>query len=361
MGNFSWLLIIPILVVLVVVHEFGHFLSARFFGVKVEEFGIGLPPRIVGREWKGTLWSLNWIPLGGFARMKDENSGGDAPDSFQTKPAYARAIILLGGIVFNLVFAALIFATIFAVYGAAGNQERVYVGQISANSPAQQAGWQVGDQIIRVGDQPVDSQQQLTTAITTALDKPVAVVLRRDGRDFTTTITPRGPQSRPEGEGATGIRVASEAVVARESMVQAIPDGFREVGAATVAIFGGLVQLVRGTAPGGVSNVTGPIGIAQTVSEIVQQATIPLWVVIARLMALISINLAIFNLLPIPALDGGRLVFVLIEMARRGKRVPPEREGMVHVIGMAVLLTLFVLVAFLDIQRIIDGRSILPR
>ncbi len=143
MGNFTWLLIVPILAVLVTVHEFGHFFAARFFGVAVEEFGIGLPPRIIGRKWRGTLWSLNAIPLGGFARMKDENTSGDADDSFQTKPAYARAIILIAGIVFNFIFAALLFAFIFAVHGAPSDKEKVLVGDVVAGTPAQQAGWQV--------------------------------------------------------------------------------------------------------------------------------------------------------------------------------------------------------------------------
>ena len=143
---------------------------------------------------------------------------------------------------------------------------------------------------------------------------------------------------------------------------RAIPHGFGETVRGIGDIYGGLVRLdsrARSRAASAMS--PGPIGIAQVVGEVVQQATIPVWVVIFNLTAFISINLGILNLLPIPALDGGRLLFVVIEWVRRGKRVPPEREGMVHLIGMAVLLTIFVLVAFVDIQRLLDGRSILPR
>jgi regulator of sigma E protease len=360
-GNFSWLLIVPILAVLVTVHEFGHFFAARFFGVKVEEFGIGLPPRIVGRMWKGTLWSLNAIPLGGFARMKDENTSGAAPDSFQTKPAYARAIILVAGIVFNFIFAALLFAIIFAAYGAPSNRETVSIGDVVAGTPAQAAGWQAGDQFIRIGGHEITSQQDLSDAIKAAAGTPVQVELRRNGQIVTTTVTPRLPNETPDGQGSTGIRVAAQSVVVREPVWRAVPDGFKQTAQGIGDIYGGLVRLVRGEQPGGVDNLTGPVGIAQVVGEVVQQATIPVWVVILNLTAFISINLGILNLLPIPALDGGRLLFVVIEWVRRGKRVPPEREGMVHLIGMAVLLTIFVLVAFLDIQRILDGRSILPR
>jgi regulator of sigma E protease len=143
---------------------------------------------------------------------------------------------------------------------------------------------------------------------------------------------------------------------------QAVPNGFKEMFGGMGAIYSGLAHLVRGDQPGGVTgNLAGPAGIAQVVGQVVQEATIPAWVVVFQLTAFISINLGIINLLPIPALDGGRLLFVVIEWVRRGKRVPPEREGLVHLIGMAVLLTLFVLVTFLDVQRIIDGRSILPR
>ena len=361
MSNFSWLLIIPILAVLVTVHEFGHFFAARFFGVTVEEFGLGLPPRIVGRRWRGTLWSLNWIPLGGFARMKDENTSGAAPDSFQTKPAYARAIILIAGITFNFIFAGLLFALIFSVYGAPSDKEKVFVGQVEANSPAQAAGWQVGDQIIRVGQRTIDAQPALSDAISASTGQTVTVALRRGGQEIITTVRPRPPAEVPAGQGATGIRVESEKLVAREPVWRAVPHGFGEVFAGIGAIFGGLVSIINGSQPGGVSNFTGPIGIGQVVNEVVREATIPVWVVVLNLTAFISINLGILNLLPIPALDGGRLLFVLIEWVRRGKRVPPEREGMVHLIGMAVLLAIFVLVAFVDIQRIVDGRSILPR
>ncbi len=361
MGNFSWLLIVPILAVLVTVHEFGHFFAARFFGVAVEEFGIGLPPRIVGRVWKGTLWSLNAIPLGGFARMKDENTSGAAPDSFQTKPASARAIILIAGIVFNFIFAALLFAIIFAVHGAPSNKEIVSIGDVVAGTPAQAAGWQPGDQFVRIGGRDITSQQDLSDAIKAAAGTPVRVELRRDGQTITTTVTPRLPEQTPDGQGSTGIRVSAQSVALREPVWRAIPDGFRETARGIGDIYVGLARLVRGQQQGGVDNVTGPIGIAQVVGEVVQQATIPVWVVILQITAFISINLGILNLLPIPALDGGRLLFVLIEWVRRGKRVPPEREGMVHLIGMAVLLTIFVLVAFVDIQRILDGRSILPR
>ncbi len=361
MGNLSWLLIVPILAVLVTVHEFGHFLAARFFGVEVEEFGIGLPPRIIGRRWKGTLWSLNAIPLGGFARMKDENTSGDAADSFQTKPAYARAIILIAGIVFNFIFAALLFAIIFAVHGVPSDKEIVSIGDVVAGTPAQAAGWQAGDQFLRIGGRDITTQQELSDAIKAAAGTPVPVELLRHGQTITTTVTPRLPDQVPSGQGSTGITVSAQAVAVREPVWRAIPDGIRETGRGIADIYTGLVRLVRGQQPGGVNNITGPIGIAQVVGEVVQQATIPVWVVIFNLTAFISINLGILNLLPIPALDGGRLLFVVIEWVRRGKRVPPEREGMVHLIGMAVLLTIFVLVAFVDIQRILDGRSILPR
>jgi regulator of sigma E protease len=360
-GNFSWLLIVPILAVLVTVHEFGHFFAARFFGVAVEEFGIGLPPRIVGRMWRGTLWSLNAIPLGGFARMKDENTSGAAPDSFQTKPAYARAIILIAGIVFNFIFAALLFAIIFAAYGAPSGRETVSIGDVVAGTPAQAAGWQAGDQFVRIGGREITSQQDLSDAIKAAAGTPVQVELRRDGQLVTTTVTPRLPEQTPNGQGSTGISVSAQSVVVREPVWRAVPDGFKQTAQGIGDIYSGLVRLVRGQQPGGVDNLTGPVGIAQVVGEVVQQATIPVWVVVLNLTAFISINLGILNLLPIPALDGGRLLFVVIEWVRRGKRVPPEREGMVHLIGMAVLLTIFVLVAFLDIQRILDGRSILPR
>lgn len=360
MGNFSWILIVPILAVLVIVHEFGHFLTARYFGVKVEEFGVGLPPRIIGREWKGTLWSLNWIPLGGFARMKDENTAGEAQDSFQVKPAYARAIILLGGIIFNFIFAGILFAVSFAGFGVSSPGQAV-IETVAPNTPAQMAGWQPGDTITSIDGKAIQKYDDVGPSLNAALDRSIPVVIQRNGQTITTTVTPSRARSEAK-QGATGIQLKQQLVYRKEPVLQAIPDGFAEVGRATGSILGGLVSLFRGTIPGGIAgNVSGPIGIAQAVGEAVSTSPIPGWVTVARLTALISLNLAIFNLLPIPALDGGRLLFVFIEIIRRGRRVSPEREGMVHVIGMAVLLSIFVLVAFLDIQRIFDGRSVLPR
>jgi regulator of sigma E protease len=362
LGSFTWLLIVPILAVLVTVHEFGHYLAARFFGVAVEEFGLGLPPRIIGRKWKGTLWSLNAIPLGGFASMKDENSGGTAPDSFQTKPAHARAIILLAGIIFNFLFAAILFAIIFSTYGAPTDEVKVRVGTVVAGTPAEQAGWRPGDEFVRVNGQTITAQDDLKKVMDASAGQTVQVDLRRDGQMITTTIVPRRPDEIPQGQGATGITVDSVYAVQRQPVWKAVPNGFREMVSGIGAIYSGLAHLVRGDQPGGISgNLAGPAGIAQVVGQVVREATIPAWVVVFQITAFISINLGIINLLPIPALDGGRLLFVIIEWVRRGKRVPPEREGMVHLIGMAVLLTIFVLVTFLDIQRIIDGRSILPR
>jgi regulator of sigma E protease len=345
------------------------------------------------------------------------------------------------GIVFNFLFAALLFSVIFASQGTPTGEEHLTASRVDPNTPAQAAGWQPGDRIVRIGDSPIRNQDDFQNAIMAAAGKPVQVQVVRSGQTIATTFTPpiahiaiasvsantpaavagwqkgdaivaingqqiqsRDELSRaidasagqpvqieilrngqtiettvtprrnpPTGQGplgvtidtslsaSTGLAITITDVYKRESIWRAVPHGFGELFSGIGSIIGGLIGIVRGRVPGGVSNLTGPIGIGQVVNEVVKQATLPLWVVIGNLTAFISINLGILNLLPIPALDGGRLLFVIIEWVRRGKRVPPEREGLVHLIGMAVLLAIFVLVAFVDIQRILDGRSILPR
>src|SRR5262249_25499811 len=157
-------------------------------------------------------------------RMKDENSGGTAPDSFQTKPAYARAIILVAGIVFNFLFAALIFAFIFATYGAPTNEVTVRVGSVVSGTPAEQAGWRSVEVFVSVDGQTITSQDDLKRAIDGASGRPIQAQLRRDGQIITTTITPRRPEAIPEGQGATGISVDSQYAVKRQPVWEAVPN-----------------------------------------------------------------------------------------------------------------------------------------
>ena len=537
-GLLLGLLIIPILAILIIAHELGHFFAARSVGVTVEEFGIGLPPRAKGWRWKGVLWSLNWIPFGGFVRVKGEDASDVSPDSMNAKAPLQRAWFLVAGPLMNFVVAILLSFALIAFQGIPSEASHIYIGQVAADSPAAGAGWQPGDAIVAVGGEEITSASQLQSLIRQYSGEETTVTILRGGETIETTVTPR--KNPPANQGATGITMGeginsivkfteveagspAEAAGLRtgdvlvavdgvtvDSHVQAqsllqnaqgstVPVVVKRDGAevaltlaipATSIVVTGVgtdtpaedAQLFRGdrltaidgeaitdgtslqttlldhagqevtvtvdrvvTAAGGgtetraidvtlaipeiaddenpltviginagepsvfsvigtdavVSNVyedvslgqivpqtwdqfwsivtgtydgvgkivtgevstdqlTGPIGMGQLTSEVLSSAATPMWVSLAQIMMVISISLGAMNLLPLPALDGGRLLFVLIEILRGGKKIAPEKEGMVHLTGMVILLGLMFFVAFGDVSRLFDGSSIIP-
>jgi regulator of sigma E protease len=434
------LLIIPILTFLIFVHELGHYTMARRAGVKVEEFGFGLPPRIWGIQRGDTLWSINWIPLGGFVRVLGEDGKDKSERSMQAKTAGQRALFLGAGSIMNFITA---FVLIFILLVAHGERtSNVYITDVAQDSPALEGGLEAGDRVISINGDRVASTGAFRDATTDNLGSDMTLTVLRDGVEKVTTITPR--EHPPVGQGAAGVSIADvsladivvhklpagsiaasyfeegdrivsvggievvdsisyrfaisrqlgqsvEAIVNRDGsnvpIIVNLPanlgDGDEELGAEMIAkvkfeavnplraipmafteffdfirmLFDGLVMILNGEVP--LSQVAGPIGMGQLTSEIVQQSSVPGWVAILTITIVLSLNLAILNLLPLPALDGGRLMFVAIEVLRRGKRVAPEKEGLVHMVGLVVLLTLMVAVAFVDIDRIISGGSLL--
>lgn len=443
------LYIIPILAVLIIVHELGHFFAARLCGVKVEEFGIGIPPRVYGKERNGVMWSINAIPFGGFVRVKGEDAGDMSDDSMNSKPPLQRAFFLTAGVFMNLLLAIVLMIAVIGFQGVPHSSVYIYnqPGSVAAGSPAAKAGWMPGDRIVRMNGETVEEIEDVATFTRSHAGEEITVIIERAGQFFETTVIPR--ENPPEGEGAVGInltdftvgnltieqvvsgspaeaaglqvgdtiteingRVVTDAfvldtelrrfsgydvpiVVARgedrlatelsvpliegtadpllltgldtltftpiyESVpaLQVIPRGFQEAWDTTVQMLSGLKQLFTSTDT--LRDVSGPIGMAQATGEIVEASSLPLWVTLAQLSILLSLNLAILNLLPFPALDGGRLVFVILEMLRGGRKIAPEKEGLVHFAGIVVLLGIMFVVAFSDIQRLIDGRSFIP-
>lgn len=527
----EYLAIVPILAFLIVIHELGHFFAARSVGVTVEEFGLGLPPRVKGWKWRGTLWSLNLLPIGGFVRVKGEDANDREPGSMQNTSPWARMWFLLAGPLMNLLAAIVISIILVATTGT--QIEGAFIGRVEPNSPAQQASWQPGDRIVAVDGQDVGSTQDAIDIVNANRGDEITVIIQRGSETLETKVTPR--ENPPAGQGSTGIsfgdgrmsdvRVKSiredsaaakaglqngDSIIAIngveiEAMAQAIgimdaaigtdisvtyersgqqttvqmavppaslavtgvtpespvanaglyetdeinsingkpittgqqfigdivtasngevelgytrhtddgpveltatllvpdvtklensqvlaniglsllqPSGFNELGIVPVGevryesvpmsqvipegwhqftyLISGTVDALRLTFSGGASldSFVGPIGMGQMTGELLDQAEGNVLPILLNLTMLISISLGLFNLLPIPALDGGRLVFVIIEILRGGKRVPPEKEGAVHMVGMLVLLGLIFFIAFGDVSRIIDGESI---
>jgi regulator of sigma E protease len=354
--------IVPILGVLILVHEFGHFFAARLVGIRVEEFGLGLPPRLYGYQAKsGVIYSLNWIPFGGFVKMYGQDDlrvdGGAAygDDSFISKTPLQRAFVLVAGVIMNLLLALLIFTVIAAGHGR--GVAEVSIGQVVADTPAAAAGWQPNDRLISVAGEPITDLRQLRELIERYAGREMTWVLDRGGQQITTTVVPR--ENPPEGQGRTGVTLQSTTVRYDRVPIWSAPiEGVRLAWETFTLQIEGLKQLISGAVSP--SDLAGPVGMGQLTGEIVERSTLPLWVTLANLAGFLSLNLFILNLLPFPALDGGRLVFVILEMLRGGRKIAPEREGMVHFVGLMVLLTLMFVIGFSDIMRLVRGDSFIP-
>lgn len=358
--NSLW--IVPILGVLILVHELGHFFAARAVGIRVEEFGLGLPPRLWGYQARnGVIYSLNWIPFGGFVKMYGQDDlrvdGGAAygPDSFVSKTPLQRAFVLVAGVLMNLLLALIIFMVIAAGHGRAVTE--VAIGEVVPDTPAAAAGWQPNDRLISVGGQSVQDLRQLRGVIERYAGREMTVVLERNGQRITSTVVPR--ENPPAGQGRTGVSLLGNTVGYERVPVWKSPvEGVKLAWETFTLQIEGLKQLVAGQfSP---RDLAGPIGMGQLTGEIVQRSTVPLWVTLSNLAGFLSLNLFILNLLPFPALDGGRLVFVLLELVRGGRKIAPEREGMVHFVGLMVLLALMFVIGFSDIMRLVRGDSFIP-
>jgi regulator of sigma E protease len=443
-GLINGLYIVPILAILILVHEIGHFVAARLIGVKVEEFGIGIPPRIKGWRRNGVLWSVNWIPFGGFVKVLGEDGKASEPESINAKSPAKRAFFLVAGSAMNFLLA---FVLMILVVGFQGiSRSNIYIASVVPGSPAEAAGWEAGDRIVEVAGVPVESSTDVGQRAREFSGNPLSVVVERNGELVETSVVPR--VNPPAGEGPTGVGITDsplsdatvEATTATSPASQAglqpgdrivavgseqisdpyalqfaltsasgstvplevvrggeqttvslvvpdldtegdlleqlgldlaikprfdrvplgsiIPVGVAQAWEQSGQMLAGIRDLVTGRAP--LDQIAGPLGMGQITSEIVSASPLPLWVTLAQLAILLSLNLAVLNLLPLPALDGGRLLFVIVEVLRGGKKLAPEREGIVHVAGLILLLGFMVIVLVLDALRIYEGRSFLP-
>jgi regulator of sigma E protease len=443
-GLINGLYIIPILAILIIVHEIGHFIAARGIGAKVEEFGIGIPPRVKGWRRNGVLWSLNWIPFGGFVKvLGDDGKSGD-PGSINTKSPLQRAIFLIAGSAMNILLAFLLMIAVVGLQGV--SKSNIYIASVVAGSPAEAAGWEAGDRVVEVGGAAIESSADVGRQARAFAGKPMSVVVERDGQLIETKVVPRA--NPPANEGPTGVgindvvvadanvsavapnspaakaglkpgdklvKVGSEQIrdafslqfaltqasgsdvaveverggatqtftlavpkldpegdlltqlgltasikpqFTRVPLGSVIPVGISQAWEQTGQMLAGIADLLTGRAP--LNQIAGPLGMGQITSEIVSESPLPLWVTLSQLAILLSLNLAVLNLLPLPALDGGRLLFVVVEVLRGGKKLAPEREGVVHFTGLVLLLGVMVIIFVLDALRIHEGRSFLP-
>ena len=397
-GAPAWLLIFPVLLFLVFVHELGHFVTAKLFGIKVTEFGFGFPPRIFGIRRGETVYSVNWLPLGGFVKMVGEEDPTE-PRSFARQPPGKRAVVLVAGSFMNLVVPVVIFTVLLMLPHDTLVGGNVMIGTVAPGSPAQEAGLRAGDTILQVNGENVSSPGELVDRVKSSLDVPTELTVRRGAMisglgsspefavNEVVTLVPRAepPRYRVVEQVADPATEVSAADARRydldlevgDTMVQgpvgvtiglvnpriesttdpiwaAVPRSFTTIWDVLVFTKNGLSEgLSTGTNPG----LAGPVGIAQATGEIVDELGI-MWVL--QLTALLSISLGIINILPIPALDGGRLTFVVLEWVRGGKRVSPKREGLVHLVGFVLIIGLVLMISYYDVIRLLNGESILP-
>jgi regulator of sigma E protease len=340
--NILWFL--PILSVMMFVHELGHFITARLSGITVQEFGFGLPPRIWGYKARnGVIYSINWIPFGAFVKMLGEEDP-TAPGSFASKPRGIRALVLVAGSAMNFLLAVVAFAMVFVV-GVPGvpPDGAVTIAEVADSSPAQAAGLQAGDVIVSFDGQPVNVQS-FRDATQSHLDQSVQIGFNRGDQTQTTTLTPRS--NPPDGQGAVGIVISGGLV--HLNPLAALWQGFLQAVRVIGLTLSVPAMLLQGTIAPSDARLVGLVGMAQATSETVSYvADTGFWYPLFFLTGLFSAGLAIANMLPIPALDGGRLFFVLLEWIR-GRRIPPEREAAYHFVGIVVLLTIMVIISFND-------------
>lgn len=340
--------------VVVFIHELGHLIAAKRNGIIVEEFGLGYPPRLFKvMERGGTEYTINAIPFGGFARMRGEDDPTD-PGSFAAASRGARFMTLVAGPLMNFLLAFVLFAILSLVQGMPdASKPGAVVDGLVPGAPAEQAGLQVGDRITAADGQAINTMQDLQTYTQAHLGQPVVyTVARADGQTVDITATPR--QNPPPDEGALGIRIGT--AMRPTFFHEALITGARTIGTIVYSTFAIPANLIREGRPISEAGFMGPVGIAATTGQFVRLgiSTDSLLPTLLYFVGVISAALGLTNLLPIPALDGGRILFLIVE-AVRGRRIEPAREGMVHLIGFGLLLLLVGLLTVREISSLING------
>jgi regulator of sigma E protease len=348
--------------VLVLVHELGHFLTAVWLGIKVEEFGLGYPPRArVLFVRNGVSYTLNWLPIGGFVRFGSEGESIYGVGSLAAAAPWRKILVLVAGPLMNLVLACAIFIGLYLVQGVPTAFDGAKISTVYADTPAARAGFQNGDMLVELAGQPIKTTLSILPQIGKEnTGKTIPAVVERAGQRVTLTVTPGAWRDEQQGEHiGFGFAYGPNVRNVQTGLLNAITSGVSYTFQVLGAFLDGLRTLLLslfGMAKAPEGGVTGVVGMARGTGEIIQSDGL---VGFLRWSALISLNLFLINLLPIPALDGSHIVFSLIEIARRGKKVPPDKEAMVHAFGFVVLMGLMVLITISDVANWLRGGSVL--
>lgn len=342
--------------VLIFVHELGHFLVAKYYGVGVEAFSLGFPPKLISKKVGETDYRISIIPLGGYVKLVGENPGEEVPPekqarSFSHRPLRQRSAIVAAGPVFNLLFAIIALSLVFTFTGLP--YFKAEIGGVQPGSPAEEAGLQKGDLVLSINGQEVARWEDLSRLILSSGDEPLEVKFRRGGQDLQVALQPRTMEtSNIFGEKVSarliGVSAPDHYEIERVDPLSAWWHGLTysyRILEVTVVSIG---KLITQKVP--LNSLGGPIMIAQVAGNQAKQGPAQL----IHFMAVLSINLALLNILPIPMLDGGHLLFFLVE-AVRGKPVSIKQREIAQAIGLTALLTLMFVVFYHDILRVLGS------
>ncbi len=376
-----------ILSILVLIHELGHFFAAKKFGIKVEEFGFGLPPRLFGIKKGETMYSINWLPIGGFVKLYGEDEAGagrpvlsskykvssikkdkilntkykihntSVERAFFARPIWQRAVVVVAGVLMNFLLSVVIISYIFGVAGVRVPGDKVIVTDVVKGSPAGVAGIREGDVVEAINGIKITSTEKLINITKEHLSREITLQVKsKKAKIKNIKLIPR--KNYPKTEGPMGVAISQNVELKKYPWYEAPIIGTKEALNTSRLLVLGLGKLgynlvTQGKAPEGVA---GPVGIAQLTGQFVEKGP----VAVLSFMAILSLNLAILNILPIPALDGGRLFFILTE-GIIGKKISSRVEATAHAIGMAILLGLIAAITLNDIIRIFSGQPFIPK
>jgi len=354
----SLLSFILVLGILIFVHEFGHFLIAKLCGVRVLKFSLGFGNKVIGRKWGETEYLISAFPLGGYVKMFGEQQGEEIPEtervrSFSHKPVWQRFGIVFGGPLFNLLFAVLLFFAIFSLVGLPEPVDTTLIGHVSPGSAAQKAGIRDGDVILSIDGQKTTSWIQVSELIKNSRGEEVELVVDRDGSGITIKATPvmekvKNIFGEDVGERyLLGITRSEEVRYQKAGLVESVKAAFIQTWNLIYLTIMGIIKILQRVIPA--SELGGPIRIAEIAGQQLEAG----WMNLLYFMGLLSVNLGVLNLLPVPVLDGGHLVFLTIEGVR-GKPLSDRVMEVSQKVGIGLLGTLMLFVFYNDIFRIVQ-------
>jgi regulator of sigma E protease len=356
----SIIIFIAVLSILVMVHEAGHFFAARRAGILVEEFGFGLPPRILGKKIGETIYSLNLLPFGGFVRLHGENTQESITDvkrAFLNQNKKIRTAVILAGVFMNFVLAILAFSIVYSFTGIPRESKNVRIVEIRPDSPASTSGLQIDDIVREIDESAISSNDEFIGYIEGKKETEIILKAERTGVSGLVEVRAVPRKDVPPGEGALGVVISSTEIYFPpfwQRPFYGVYYGFKDAFFWAGVVLGGFIKIFTDLFGGVVpQDLAGPVGIFALTSEAAKFGILTL----VNFVGILSVNLAVLNVLPFPALDGGRLLFIGIESVF-GCKVIPKVETAIHTLGMIILLLLIVAITAHDVRRLISAGSI---